>query len=263
MNAFLRAGLFDVADGVRRRELWTTLGWQDIRQRYRRSVLGPFWVTLSMAVMTASMGVLYSQLFGQSVSDYLPFLTIGLVMWGFISALVTDGCQTFISAESMIKQVRMPLTVHVWRQIWRNLIILAHNAVVVLAVLALFGRTPHWQVLLLPVAIALLVVNGWWIAAVLGALSARFRDIPQLVGSLLQVLFFLTPVIWSTDLLGTRTWLVDANPAYHMIEIVRAPLLGRGAEPLSWLFVVVFSLAGTAAALLLLSRFRARIAYWI
>jgi ABC-type polysaccharide/polyol phosphate export permease len=263
LNAFLRNGLFDVAHGLRRHDLWTTLGWQDIRQRYRRSVLGPFWVTLSMAVMTGSMGILYSQLFAQPLSEYLPFLTIGLVMWGFLSALITDGCQAFIAAESMIKQVRMPVTVHVWREIWRNLIILAHNALVVVVVLALFGRMPHWQSLLLPVAIALLIVNGWWMGAVLGALSARFRDIPQLVGSLLQVLFFLTPVIWSTDLLHGRTWLVDANPAYHMIQIVRAPLLGEPAAALSWLFVAAFTGAGSVAALLLLSRFRARIAYWI
>jgi ABC-type polysaccharide/polyol phosphate export permease len=263
MNTLLRTGLFDVADGFRRRELWSTLGWQDIRQRYRRSVLGPFWITLSMAVMTASMGLLYAQLFGQSVADYLPYLTIGLVMWGFLSALVTDGCQAFIGAESMIKQMKLPVTVHVWREVWRNLILLAHNALVVVAVLALFGRTPHWQVLLLPLALALLVLDGWWLGALLGALSARFRDIPQLVGSLLQVLFFLTPVIWSTRVLGSRSWLVDANPAYHMIEIVRAPLLGEPARLFSWLFVLAFTVAGATVTLLFLARFRARIPYWI
>ena len=263
MIAHLERGLLDAAGGLRQRDLWVTLGWQDIRQRYRRSVLGPFWVTLSMAVMTASMGVLYSQLFGQSLAEYLPFLTIGLVMWGFLSSLVTDGCQAFIAAEAMIKQVRMPLTVHVWRPLWRNLIILGHNAVVVVLVLALFGRVPHWQVALLPVALALLVANGWWLGAVLGALSARFRDIPQLAGSLLQVLFFVTPVIWHTSLLRDRTWLVDTNPAYHMIEIVRAPLLGEPASALSWAYVAAFTAGGLVVALLLLARFRARIAYWI
>jgi ABC-2 type transport system permease protein len=263
MSLSLRAGLFDVAEGLRRHPLWTTLGWQDIRQRYRRSVLGPFWVTLSMAVMTASMGYLYSRLFGQNLSDYLPYLTIGLVLWGFVSALIGDGCQAFISAESMIKQVGMPVTVHVWREVWRNLILLAHNAVVIIAVLVVFGPRPHWQVLLLPLALALLVANGWWMGTVLGALSARFRDIPQLVGSLLQVLFFLTPVIWTTELLRGRSWLVDANPAYHMLEIVRAPLLGEPAAPLSWAFVAAFTAAGSLAALLLLARFRARIAYWM
>jgi lipopolysaccharide transport system permease protein len=263
MSLSVRAGLFDAVEGLRRHPLWTTLGWQDIRQRYRRSVLGPFWVTLSMAVMTASMGFLYSQLFGQRLSEYLPYLTIGLVAWGFVSALISDGCQAFISAESMIKQVGMPITVHVWREVWRNLIILAHNAVVIVAVLLVFGPAPHWQVLLVPLALALLVLNGWWMGTVLGALSARFRDIPQLVGSLLQVLFFLTPVIWTTELLKERTWLVDANPAYHMLEIVRAPLLGEPAAALSWIFVLVFTAAGSVAALLLLSRFRARIAYWM
>jgi ABC-2 type transport system permease protein len=263
VNAFLRAGLLDLGDGLRRSDLWTALGWQDIRQRYRRSVLGPFWVTLSMAIMIASMGVLYSELFGQPLSEYLPFLTIGMVMWGFISAMVLDGCQVFIAAESMIKQVRMPVSVHIWRQLWRNVIILGHNALVVAVVLALFGRTPHWQVVLLPLAMALLIVNGWWLGALLGAVSARFRDIPQLAGSLLQVLFFLTPVIWSPDLLRGRTWLLDANPAYHLIEIVRRPLMGQPAAAASWLFVVAFTLLGSAIAFALLSRFRARIAYWI
>jgi lipopolysaccharide transport system permease protein len=253
----------DIVEGLSHRYVWSSLAGQDIRQRYRRSVIGPFWVTLSMGLMIVGMGYLYSQLFGHPLTEYMPFLTVGLVVWGLINALANEGCQTFISAEAIIKQIRLPLTVHVWRTVWRNLIVFGHNAVVIVLVLAVFRPHLRWDVLLLPLAVVVLMVNGWWVCVVLGIMSARYRDIPQLAASLLQVLFFLTPVIWKTDTIGDRIWLANSNPAYHLIEIVRAPLIGQPMPFFSWMFATAFTALGSAVAFLLLARFRARIPYWL
>ena len=132
----------DLGDGLRRWELWGTLGWHDIRQRYRRSTLGPFWLTISMGVMVGTLGFVYAELFGHTLADYLPHLALGLIAWSFISTPILDGCNIFIGSEGVIRQLRAPLSVHVFRLLWRNLIILAHNMVIYVVLLVVFRIWP-------------------------------------------------------------------------------------------------------------------------
>ena len=164
--------LLDVVQGARAVHLWGALGWQDIRQRYRRSKLGPFWLTISMGVLVGALGTLYAGLFDIEVAVYLPFVTIGFVVWGLISGLITDGCTAFINAESIIKQVSLPLSVQVYRVVWRTLIIFAHNAVIFVVVAILFSIRPGWAGLLALPAVALFCLNGVWVGLLLGLLSA-------------------------------------------------------------------------------------------
>lgn len=255
--------LLDIAQGARAVHLWGALGWQDIRQRYRRSKLGPFWLTISMGVLVGALGALYAGLFNIDVAAYLPFIAIGFIVWGLISGLITDGCTTFINAESIIKQVSLPLSVHVYRVVWRTLIIFAHNAVIFVVVAILFSIRPGWAGLLALPGVALLCLNGVWVGLLLGLLSARYRDVPQIVASFVQVTFFLTPIIWQPELLPERAFVLDFNPFFHFVELVRAPALGRPPELVSWLAAVGLTLAGWLVTLLLYCRYRWRIAYWL
>ena len=255
--------LLDVVQGARAVHLWGALGWQDIRQRYRRSKLGPFWLTISMGVLVGALGTLYAGLFDIEVAVYLPFVTIGFVVWGLISGLITDGCTAFINAESIIKQVSLPLSVHVYRVVWRTLIIFAHNAVIFVVVAILFSIRPGWAGLLALPAVALFCLNGVWVGLLLGLLSARYRDVPQLVASFVQVTFFLTPIIWQPELLTGRAFMLHFNPFFHFLELVRAPALGQIPEPASWLAALGVTLVGWLATLVLFCRYRWRIAYWL
>lgn len=259
----LSGALMDLLQGMAAMPLWSTLGWQEVRQRYRRSWLGPFWITISTGAMIAGMGPLYSRLLGQQASWYVPYIAVGLVMWNFLSSLTMDACQTFIGSETYIKNLRLPLTTYVMRQVWRNLIIFGHNFVIVLIVYLIFRPPPSWELLLVPVSIALICVNGVWVGLLLGTLCARFRDVPQIVNSLVQVTFFLTPVLWRADMLGRNAWAADLNPYYHFLEIVRAPLLGASASAQSWWVVVGITLVGYAVTMLFFGRFRPRVAYWV
>lgn len=81
----------DLVDGFRRHELWLHLGWQDIKQRYRRSVLGPFWITIATGTTAVAMGGLYSKLFRLELSEHLPYVTLGLIVWNLINAAILDG----------------------------------------------------------------------------------------------------------------------------------------------------------------------------
>lgn len=259
----LRRAIADIANGWRRRALWGTMGLHDVRQRYRRSIIGPFWITLSMGIMVGALGLLYGTIFKQDMHDYLPFLAAGFIFWGLISGMITDGTRVFIGAEGLIRQLPAPLSVHVYRLLWSNLITFAHNVAIFVVVALWYGINPGWNVLLVLPALALLFLNGFWLALLLGLLSARFRDIPLVVASVVQVVFFVTPVIWKADMLPGRALILDLNPFYHLIEVLRAPLLGHLPAVENWVAVIVVTVVGWAVALWFFSAYRWRLAYWV
>ncbi|HZU89801.1 MAG TPA: ABC transporter permease [Stellaceae bacterium] len=260
----LAQALNDLAQGAARWWIWSNMAWEDIRLRYRGSILGPFWLTLSMAVMIATLGIVYSTIFKAKIHAYLPFLTLGLILWTFASTVVGEGCNCFISAEPIIRQVRMPFTTHVLRVLARNLIVLGHNAVVYLAVALWFTVPLDARALLALPGLLIEIANGVWMCLLLGMLSARFRDIVPIVASAIQIVFFTTPILWFPDLLnGHYRWIVDFNPVYAMIEIVRAPLLGQPVSAGLWALALAVTLLGWALALAAFARFRARIPFWV
>lgn len=259
-----RLALRDIAEAVFNPQLWIMLGWQDIKQRYRRSMLGPFWLTISTAVMVLALGFLYAAIFRQPLNEYLPYLATGLVIWTFIAGSVADGCNAFIASDGIIKQIRVPFATHALRTVWRNLIILGHNAVIIVVVVAIFGRNHDITTLALLIpALALVVLNGCWLTLLLGTICARFRDIPLIIANLMQLLFFLTPIIWQPSLLPGRQRFVFWNPLYHFVEILRAPILGSLPPISSWLAVAAITLGGWTICFLFFQRYRRRIAYWL
>ena len=194
--------LRDLAETARLWRLCWTLAWLDIKLRYRGSMLGPFWLTLSTAVMVGAMGVVYAMLFRMDLHEYLPFLALSLVLWGYLGTLVADGCIAFTSVEGMIRSVRMPFSLYAARIVLRNLLVLAHNVVVIVGVYALLRVWPGGAALLALPGLALWLIDALAVCLLLGALCARFRDIPPIVGSIMQMAFFISPVIWKPDQLG-------------------------------------------------------------
>jgi lipopolysaccharide transport system permease protein len=255
----------DISAALQRLPLVGVLGWQDVRQRYRRSAFGPFWITLSMGVMIGTIGIVFGQIFQSPLQDYLPFLTIGIILWSFIATVITEGSNGFIGAEGIIKQLPIPLFVHLLRMFWRNALILAHNIVIFPLVLLAVGKPVGWVALLAMPGMLLLVLNLSWIGLILAILCARYRDLPQIVISVLQVVFYLTPIMWEPKLLPARagTYLLDVNPVYHLMEIVRAPLLGAFPSTSNWLVSAVMAVIGWCVALMFFGRYKRRIAYWL
>jgi ABC-type polysaccharide/polyol phosphate export permease len=253
----------DLHVGILSVHVWPTLAWQEIRQRYRRSVLGPFWLTISIGVMIAGMGPLYSRLFGQDTASYFPHLAVSFIVWLLLASLINEACTCFMSAEGLIKEGRMPLTVHVLRVIWKNLIIFAHHSLILVILFMFYPPPLGWGLLLVPLAIFAIAVNALWAGLFLGMLCARFRDIPLIIQSIVQVMFFLTPVLWTPGALGRHAWAAQWNPLNHLLEIVRAPLLDGRVPLLSWAAVLGMALVGFAFVVPVFARFRARIAYWV
>jgi ABC-2 type transport system permease protein/lipopolysaccharide transport system permease protein len=253
----------DLAEGMAKSWMWSAMAMQDIRLRYRGSMLGPFWLTISMVIMIAAMGLIYARLFNMEITRYLPFLTVGLVIWNFVSTVIIEGCQTFLSAQNVISQVRMPFTVHAWRTVYRNLIILAHNMVIVPCVLVIFGVPVGWDVVIIVPALAILTINGLWVSVLLGMISARYRDVPPIVMSLVQVIFFVTPIFWPPEALGVWMQALPLNPLFAAIDVIRAPLLGQAPLTYSWPVLLVVTVLGSLGTFALFAKFRSRVTYWI
>jgi lipopolysaccharide transport system permease protein len=260
----LERALADLATGVRHWRLPAALARLDIRNRYRGSVLGPFWLSLSTAVMVGSLGLLYSALFRLELADYLPFLAVSLIVWNLISQIVGDACTSLIQSEGIIRQLPLPFTVHALRCVLRNGVVAAHNLPLVLLVLVACGRAPGPEAALSILGLALIGVNAFAVALFLGMLCARFRDIAPIVASVMQLAFFVSPVIWKPELLGRWQPLLPLNPFYVVMETVRAPLLGGGGPPaLVWAAALAYTALACAVAFGFFVRFRGRIAFWV
>ncbi len=258
-----RQALADVREGLALWRLATTLGWLDIRLRYRGSMLGPLWLTISTGVMVAMLGFLYSKLFHMNLAEYLPFLALSQVLWAFLASMVGEACSTFIEMVGLIHSVRMPMFLFAMRVVIRNLLVLAHNVVVFVVVFAIFRIWPGWDMALVVPGVLLWTLDALALTLMLGGLCARFRDITPIVNSLLQILFFITPVIWKPDQLGQYQVYLPFNPLYDLLEIVRAPLLGEHVAEATWAGAIGFSAMLCIASWLFFIRARGRVAFWV
>jgi lipopolysaccharide transport system permease protein len=264
LNTSATKAFSDLYKGLSMSGVWWGLAWQEIKQRYSRSVIGPFWITLSAAVMVAAMGPLYGALLGQSVSSYIQHLAISFIIWTFISATINEAGTVFVGAEGYIKQVALPLSVYVLKLISKNLLMLAHNCLVIVVVLCILPPGNFNSMWMVPFGVLLVVCNLCWLVLFLGILSARYRDIPQLVTNVVQVAFFLSPIIWSAEMLPqNRRFLADFNPLFHFIEVIRAPLLGESIRSISWLVLTAMMVCGSILTFLIFKKFRPRIPYWL
>lgn len=255
--------LRDLAEAIKLRRLCWTLAWLDIKGRYRGSVLGPIWLTLSTAVMVAALGLLYSTLFRMNLHEYLPFLALSLVLWGFVQTLVQEACTCFTVEESTIRSLRMPFFLYGARIVIRNLLVLGHNVIVIAAVFAIFGIWPGLMGLAAVPAMLLWLVDAVMLSVALGAFCARFRDVPPIVASLMQIAFFVTPIIWKPELIEHGRRFLPLNPFFALIEIVRAPLLGAFPGWGVYAASAFYSALICGLGWLLFVRVRGRLAFWL
>jgi ABC-2 type transport system permease protein/lipopolysaccharide transport system permease protein len=256
--------LSEVRDGWRWRELWTTLGWRDVQTRHRRSRIGPFWNTLSLAFVAACIGTLYGGIMARPMSEYIPHLVAGYMIWVFLQALVIEGKDAFVSNAAAIREIPVPKTVYVYKLLWKNLIILGFNSLVYVAVLALFQLSPFPNVIFALPALVIVLLNGIWAALLLGLINVRYRDVGQLIPNAMRLAFFVTPILWYADSVsGIRTIFVYFNPFYYFIELLRAPLLGQVPGLLIWGVTLAITAIGWGIAIPVYAHWRRRIAFWV
>ncbi|UCA47065.1 ABC transporter permease [Pseudochrobactrum sp. XF203] len=260
-----KVALKDIGEAFEKYRLALIFGWQDVAQRYRRSRVGAFWLTLNMAVFIGALGLIFGTIFQSNMQEFLPYLCAGIIVWTFISTALTEGCVTFSSSDGMILQVKMPLFIHIMRSLWRNIIIFGHNIVIFPALLIIVGGGVNFNIAWILPGFLLLCINLAWMMLVLAVVCARFRDMTQVTANILQVLFYATPIMWMIKILPPHVSknFINWNPFYHLIELIRSPLLGASPTGLNWGVAAVMAVIGWIAAIAFFGKYRWRVAYWL
>ena len=209
--------------------LWA---WMDVKLKYRRSMLGPFWQTINTAVIILCISYITSTVFNSDTLSNIPYVGLGIISWAMIAAYVSTSTDTFIQHRDLIRDTNMPISLFIGRAVFRVFIMSLHNLILYFIALPFLPITFNWYAPLAIIGIAFMLVNGFWLAGVLGFLCARFRDLEMVIHNLMQLVFFITPVFWDYKTIQSdRMFIVEYNPLFYFIEMIRAPLLGQ-AVPL-------------------------------
>ncbi len=244
--------------------IWFMLGTQDIKLRYRCSAIGPFWLTINMTVTICCMSFLYGHLFRINIVEYLPYLTSGIIGWTFISSLIIEGSNAFIEAESYIKSQDLFTSLFMMRLFLRNVIILVHNLIVLIPILFLCHIGISFNTLLLIPALFIIGINAIIWGTLLSMMATRYRDFNQIISSLMQIVFFLTPIIWTPNLLPEQfQWITVLNPFNQFLNLIREPLLNNAFNTQTLMVVALSSVLGFGLYTYFLNRYKNRIVFWL
>lgn len=265
MNMKWRELALDEFLGIKNKMLiWSTLAWQDIKFRYRRSYLGPFWLTISMMIYIYSLGFLYGHLFKMKLAIYLPYLAAGIIGWTFISTVILESANAYIESESYIRNQDIALSVFNMRLVLRNLIVFFHNLVAYIPIVIIFHVSIRISTLLLFPSLFIIGLNGILWGSIFGILGTRYRDFYQILGSLMQVIFFLTPIMWLPISLPVKErWIVFWNPFYHFLNLILDPLMGKRFAMIDFGVVMLFTGVGFFIYFLFIKKYRKLVVFWL
>lgn len=255
----------DFITGIfKKRQLWMYLGLAEMRRRYKRTIIGPFWTTISLGLFIGCMGFLLSSAWHTNSKDFLPYFCAGYICWMLIQSVLSEGCTTFTAPGSFVKQISLPYSMYACLLTWRNVIVLFHHLVIMALVLLYCGAPLTFNYLLFIPGLAVVFFTCVWVATLLGMLCSRYRDIQQIITSMLQLAMFMTPIMWKPDQLGHKGVIVaDLNPLFHFVSIIRLPLIGEAPSLINWVATLTISAIGFYATLLLMSKKYKRVVFWL
>ena len=259
----MEIGLRDLREAFARFPLALYFAWSDTKARYKRSVLGPFWLVLNTAIGVVGLGFVWSTLLKVDKADFIPSLTIGLVVWQMLSGCLSEAPAIFYRQVSQIKDINLPSFFISLQVVLRQLINVGHNFIVVVVIFIIFpSHISHIALLAIP-GLLLVIANMLWVMQLLGLVGARYRDLEPLVVAFLPILFFISPVIYSAKELGDLEPVMLVNPFAYWISVIRDPIMGIIPDAATYAYALLITAAGWALALWMTSRKRHRLPYWI
>lgn len=258
-----KLALQDFWDALKSYRIWWYFAWMEVKQRYRRSIIGPWWISISMLIFIVAMSMVYSRLFHENTDDYIVFFTSGFLFWTYISSSINESTEILKNSQQFIKQLNLPFCFYIFKHITRQIIFLAHNLVVYILVIIYFKKMPNLDVLLVIPGFILLTLNLFWISLLISLISTRFRDMIPIVTSCMQIAFFITPITWMPKLLNPHSFIMNLNPFVYFIEVIRTPLMGGAPMLRFWFADSTLVIIGFLFTMLIFSRCRTKIAFWI
>lgn len=255
----------DISDALSMRTLIFYRSVMEVKARYKRTLIGPFWTSLSMGIFIVSFSLIGSKLWKNDVASFMPFFCAGYLVWVLISTIITESRTIFIVNRDILLSTPVPLSIFVFELVIRNLIVFTHHLLVYALVLAFCGYNPGWHVVFMIPGLAIIFTASFLFSVIWSIACTRYQDLSQLSQNLLQIIFFLTPIMWPVEQLSGdgRHWIADINPAYHFIEIMRAPMLGHLPSALNYQVTIGTCVIFLVLALHSFSKFKHRIVFWI
>lgn len=239
------------------------VSYSEILVKYRRSLLGPIWISINMLVTIFALSLVFSGLFQITIKDYLPYVFCGLLSWGYISFTIQDSVQLYINGA--VKNFEFPALFFPLKNTFKNFIVFLHNFVVYALVLIFVNSdilTLNFFLIFL--AFPFYILNSIIISFGVGLLSLRYRDVGQIIINGVYLLFLVTPVFWDPSILvGKKTLIADLNPLYHMIQILREPLLGKIPSFQNYLNCIILTLVNIFVAYLVFKSNHSNKAFWV
>ncbi len=257
------SGLTDLVQSFKSFRIIFFMALSDLRARYKRSVLGPFWLTLSTAAGSAGLGFVWSELMHIDAKSFVPSLTAGLILWQLISQLIVESTTIFSRQAYIIRNFSLPVSIHPMQLMLRHLINFAHNIPVFFVVTLFLGNSIPETIFVAIPCLLLLCLNMFWISILMAMMGARFRDMEYLVTAFMPILMFISPVFYRPNYLPVKQWVIWMNPFSHLIEIVRAPMLGSLPDSNVILVNLIMLFVGGTLTFVLFNKKRSRIPFWI
>ena len=263
MGGEFSGAIADIAWGLRLAPLWVSLGWDQTVARFRRTVLGPFWLSANLIAIALAMSYIFGGMMGGGYAKVFPVLISGLLSWAVIGGPITEAAGVFIGSAGLMTSQKLPLNFHVIQKMNMRFINFVAQLLALWIIFLLFriGSLPAWPIL---IGLPLVMANSFFLSIIIAAPSTRFRDVTQLTGFVMQIMFFITPVFWAPDRMNTRyRFILDYNPFAHMVELVRQPLLGRTPALVHYAWALGTGILFGGLAILTLALYRKRIVFWL
>ena len=253
----------DLILSIKNISLWWQLAFMEILQRYRRSILGPFWITISNAIFICALSIISHNLSKEELYQIITHISYGFITWIFISTTINESCDSLVRASGYIKNIIMPISSHIFVTLFKNIIIFFHNCIIIIIIFIFFGNINNNIIYFIP-GFLILTIILFFIALAVSIVCARFRDLTPIIISINQILFFITPVWWSEKLLMDKELMLsNFNPFNHFISLVREPLLGNQINILTLIFIFLLLLVLIPFSLYIFSKTYKKIAFWI
>jgi len=236
----------------------------EIQRRYNRSIIGPFWITISSIIVIFGLTLVYGTLFGNALIDYLFYLCPGFIFWTMLTGTVVEATESYLGEAGIIRQYNLNLKYVAYKVAFTNLFILFHNLIILFGLFIFLDHNFKFENFLLA---CLGLILGWlnilWVSGIVGLSSLRFRDLKNVYNSIMTLAFFATPIIWKAeDLRGNRSYLIEYNPIYYFLEMFRGPITGNVIYE-SYFYMAILAVIGLSLFKVAYQAYEKQIVVWL
>ena len=255
--------LHDFKTSLKNWRLIHLLGVSNLRTRYARSKLGQYWLTVSLFIQILMTGMVWSVLWHMPLRDFLPYVAIGQTIYQFFFTTIQDSSHLFINDHRLYINQRLPFITSTLSNVYKNCIIFAHNMPIIILMLFWSTKAHHLtcnMLLIIPLALIFLKCSSYIIASI----CTRYRDLQQVITSLLTISFLITPIMWKLSYIPEHLQkYFFLNPFTGFLEALRNPLLDLPVSPIAYNAILTWTLLSIISMLYMYHRFEKRIILWI